>query len=379
MRWTPDVYEITRMDHDGYVEAPVSTTDEYPPYIEEEVDATVRRVQDLQGFRTFSFAFMTDNHYAVRLKATHQIRFRRTLRAYQEIAKRIHLDYLALGGDHTNDGDKQYKSECFREMRAELSGLRYFPVNGNHDNNSLWDYDFIPSPVSTQHLLPEEQYVLFYNGVPAQGGVFNRTQRGLYYYCDNTDLKVRSIFLDTIDCPYILDNGKLRYLPHDTFACSQAQLDWLTGDALQFSEPGWTVVLFAHVSPVQMPKGSDDLRRISILDTILSAYQEGKACHVQHHEQDFAQCVDVDFSSCTRGTIACVMLGHSHIDQDLNRNGIQYIETGCAVMYTGSSDSIPRKDGEKSEILFDIVTLDLDGRQINLTRVGAGQDRSFSY
>jgi len=381
MRWSVPEYVVSRMDHEGYVEPPVTSSDTYPDYIAQEVQKTVEAVQAHQNANTFTFGFITDTHYAVRLKPTHQIRARRYLNAFREIAKRAHVEFLAMGGDHVNDGDKQYKSDCFRGLRAELDGIRYFPANGNHDDNSIWDDNFIPADVATQHLTREERYVLFYNHVPSQGGKINRKAPGLYYYVDNADVKVRSIFLDTGDIPYIFDNGKLRYLHQGTYAFSQEQLDWLTDTALKFDEPGWTVVLFGHVPPVLRGVNDDeDISHLNILQDILKAYKEGGSCSVEKGAgSDFHQKVEADFSGYHRAEIACMMLGHMHTDHTVVHNGIRYIETGCGIMYTGSKHNLPRKDGTASEILFDIVTIDPVKRTIHLARAGAGEDREFTY
>ena len=377
MRHSVEEYEISRMDHDGYTEPPVSTLEEYPAYIAQEVNESIEKIQSLQGMNTVSFGFLTDTHYAVRLKATHQIRFRRTINAYKEIAKRVHLDFLGMGGDHVNDGDKQYKKDCYRGLRAELAGVRYFPVNGNHDDNSIWDISFIPSEISTQHLTREERYPLFYNHAPAQGAIFNYENRGLYYYWDNVDVKVRFIFLDSNDIPYIYDNGKLRYYHQGDYSYSQAQLDWLVNKALRFEEEGWTVVLMQHVPP--FGKG-ENLSRLAVVHDILKAYKNGEKCFVDRGQgTDFPQKVDVDFGTYLRGEIACMMLGHSHVDRANQADGIWYIETGCGIMYVGGPHSIQRKDGDKTELVFDIVTIDLDKKKVFLTRVGAGEDREFTY
>lgn len=47
--------------------------------------------------------------------------------------------------------------------------------------------------------------------------------------------------------------------------------------------------------------------------------------------------------------------------------------------YSGSKTAVPRADGDKTEILFDIVTIDKNERKIYLTRMGAGEDRVVSY
>ena len=41
MHHSVEEYMLTRMDHDGYVEAPVTSLDEYPDYIRQEVAETV--------------------------------------------------------------------------------------------------------------------------------------------------------------------------------------------------------------------------------------------------------------------------------------------------------------------------------------------------
>ena len=51
------------------------------------------------------------------------------MNAYREIAKRVFIDKLFLGGDYTNEGCKKYKTKCFNELRAEFEGLNYLPVH----------------------------------------------------------------------------------------------------------------------------------------------------------------------------------------------------------------------------------------------------------
>ena len=88
------------------------------------------------------------------------------LNAYKEIEKRVHIDKLILGGDYTNEVCKEYKSDCFRKLRAELCGLDYFPVHGNHDDGSIWDRDYLKEKQALNHLTHEDLYRLFYNHLP---------------------------------------------------------------------------------------------------------------------------------------------------------------------------------------------------------------------
>ena len=50
-------------------------------------------------------------------------------------------------------------------------------------------------------------------------------------------------------------------------------------------------------------------------------------------------------------------------------------------MYYGSYNPnyLPRTDGDKTELLFDIVTINKKERTIYVTRVGSGEDRVIKY
>ena len=65
--------------------------------------------------------------------------------------------------------------------------------------------------------------------------------------------------------------------------------------------------------------------------------------------------------------------GHQHEDiVETSDSGIPYVYTDCAAMYKYST---PRIDGDKSELLFDVVTIDRKNKKIYTTRIGAGNDR----
>ena len=44
-----------------------------------------------------------------------------------------------------------------------------------------------------------------------------------------------------------------------------------------------------------------------------------------------------------------------------------------------SDKTIERNDGDKTELLMDIITIDTKKRTVTLTRVGSGEDRSYTY
>lgn len=378
---TREMYIKYGMDYEGYIEPEITSDNTYPEYIAEEVKATVEAVQEKQGFNTASFGFVTDVHYATEFKFTHLIRLRRTLNAYKRIAEEAHTDFLVTGGDMVTNGTKEYVSRCFRALRHELAGIKYMPVNGNHDDNCIWDRACVVEDKAVNHLMPEERYTLFFNHVPQNGGVFNRESRGLYYYADNKDVKVRYIFLDTGDVPYTYDEkGSLVYFPHNFYGYSAEQLNWLINDALRFDEDGWAVMLFQHVPPVIMTADTrENLSRISVLHEILKCRNTNTDLHLKCGEGDFYRELDADFSGYAECDIVGVMCGHIHCDDEKKIDGIQYISTANSVMYVKESNPLSRFDGTKNELLFDIATIDRDKRTLSLTRVGAGEDRSFKY
>ena len=246
----------------GYISPEITSDDTYPDYIRKEVFDTVCKIQKVQNRSSITFGFMTDIHYSKTY--THDIRTKRLFNAYNEVKKMVGSDMLILGGDYTNDGCREYKVNNYRELRAHING-DYFPVNGNHDDNSIWDL-YIEANESVSHLTTEEMYNVFYNHLPRLGARFDEKNDGLYYYYDDEVSKVRYIFLDTADIPCKFDeNGKLVYTKQHTFALSQKQTDWLTGDALGTASKDYDVVVVSHTF---YKEGNKELEKLFFINDI---------------------------------------------------------------------------------------------------------------
>lgn len=377
---TPEFYRECGFEDIGYMPYPLSSEEEYPDYIKEEVLKSVDEIQAHQGKNTVTFAFITDIHYA--LNHNHTVRFKRTMRAYREIAKRAQVDMLILGGDYTNEGCREYKTKCFRELRALIDREKYFPVNGNHDDGSIWDKAYILADKATNHLTHKELYRLFYNHLPQLGAKTDETDGALYYLYDDEAKKTRYIFLDCCDVPYVFDeNGGLKYHAQWLFAMSQAQLDWLTGTALKFDEEGWNIVFSTHSllregdigNPPEIAENMELLRRIVL------AYNEGANISESFGSGDFERHVKADFSEYTRGEIVGFFVGDYHLDAVDRYGTMPLVLVGNAVMYDKADYYVKRHDGDKTELLFDVVTIDRDERKIYTVRVGAGENREIDY
>lgn len=357
----------------GYFSPELSSTDEYPHYIQDAVSEAVAKIQKVQSKKSVTFGFMTDLHYSQTYN--HDIRTKRLMNAYRETKRRVGSDMLILGGDLTNDGIKEYKENNYRELRGLIGDEAYFPVNGNHDDNSIWDL-VIKAETSTNHLSTEELYNIFYNHLPKAGAKFNEKNPGLYYYYDDNTSKVRYIFLDTGDIPHKVDEkGKLVYTKQHTFAISQNQADWLINEALSVPDEDYDIVVVGHTFAFD---GSEDWsRKLILINDILDAYKSGKDIDRKYCEGDFLVNVKTDFENKKRGNIIACFAGHYHSDfVKYTTLGIPLIFVDCTIMYNYGTE---RVDGDKSEIIFDMVTINRDEKKIHLVRIGAGNDRIVEY
>lgn len=358
--------------HIGYFSPPLSSEDTYPDYIKENVDRAISRIKGIADENSVSFAFMTDIHYSK--TPNHDIRFKRLMNAYNEIKESVGADKLLIGGDVVNDGTKKYKWDNQKELAGILSGEKFFPTNGNHDDNSIWDTVTETAP-AVNHLTSAELYSLFYSHLPTLGAKFGKECESLYYYFDDNKEKIRYIFIDVCDPPQDTDElGRIIYTKQKTLCLSQHQTDWLVNDALVLPEEGWEAVFTMH-SFYREEDGES--KRLGVVKEILDACKKGDKISKTYYEGDFEVSVDVDFGKRNKVGIIAVLAGHHHKDfSAYTESGIPVIFTGNVIMY---DYDVPRIDGTPSELLFDIVTIDKKNRKIYTTRIGAGEDREFTY
>lgn len=356
----------------GYISPELSSKDTYPDYIKENVSSVVAKVLEHQTDGSVNFVFMSDIHYSS--TENHNIRTKRLMNAYEELKEKIGIDKLILAGDFINDGTKEYKTYHYGEFRKYLRNENYFPAIGNHDDNSIWDL-CIENTTSVNHLTPKELYEIFFDHLPGSGAKFNEKGSGLYYYYDDPKQRVRYIFIDSNDIPYLVDqNGKLHYTRQHVFAISQEQLDWLLAKALVFEEDGWDVIMVSHT--FYRPEDQES-PRLKVIDDVINAYRSGTDIHESYCEKEFLIHCHAEFSKYKRGNIIACFAGHHHKDfERYTKTGVPIIFTGNVIMYRYA---VPREDGDKSELLFDVVSIDRASRKIYMTRIGAGDDREISY
>ena len=381
MRKAEYYLRIGHEDH-GYLSPDLGSMDPYPEYLRREVEESAADVLAHQTPGSFSFGFMTDIHYASGMN--HTVRMIRTASALRDLFDRVPVEFLALGGDYTNEGCREYKANCYRQLRLLLAPLDCRPVHGNHDDGSIWEREYIHTEEEHDLFTNRDLYGMFYDHLPKKG--IRIDPDGLYYCCDDAAHKVRYVFLNTHEAPQIRDaEGHLKYRAQHFAGLSQKQLDWMAGEALVPPGEGWGFVIFSH-AVLRVPKSvpEDDfsfedawLRPMSAL---LRARQENAAVHKTYAHGDLSYTVNADFSAGPKAEILCHLVGHYHEDSIEPEYDYPCILTGNAVMYNGTGDQkILRYDGDKSELLFDVVTVDRTARTVHLTRVGVGEDRDVRY
>ena len=77
--------------------------------------------------------------------------------------------------------------------------------------------------------------------------------------------------------------------------------------------------------------------------------------------------------------IGALIVGHMHDDKDTVVDGnLLVIGSNCDI-FRQTQGEVPMTEGTDTEQSFDVFQVDLANRTIYITRVGAGNDRQFSY
>lgn len=349
-----------------------SYTDKIPDYLKPMVDLQIMKAKGLQGENIMSFTFFTDPHI------TDSSTFA-DINTLNYINSNIDIKFTACCGDNLDNANtKKSHLDTARKIIDKLSFDNYFTVKGNHDDNSI-----ISNGVDNikYTMLPKEQYNIMYGKLDKIVEFDNLNPYGLYYYYDISEFKVRAIFLNSIDIPYIPDEANQnawKYDGQNIYAYSNSQLNWLAHTALKLPSNEWKVMFFTHINPfAEGMVGADKLPyNSSIMLDIIDSFKSGTSYNSIPNSGDFAQSVSVDFSFQGFGKVIAFFYGHTHSEQVLTRNGIKYISTwnDAPKKSTSNSNAPTREIGTTSEICLNIVTVNFQANKIFMTKLGAGND-----
>ena len=315
-----------------------------PSFWQDALDVCISKIKALQvGRNCVTFPFFSDNHtrngYAGMLIA--------------HVMKECNIPYAFYGGDSIDSGYIESEAVMIAQDKAFDTAMTYIPNGrfcraiGNHDG--YWAVD-----ANERHEYTDAQnYELFLREESvAQNKHFGGD--GTYYYVDDIASKVRWIVLDTND-------GTVE----------SEQISWVQNTALSFTESGWAVVFISHqpISNHYHANISNAAEVRTVVKNYINGSAENKAAVVgwysgHIHRDRIYTGAAVNTSNDSQGDA----MGFTQVTITSDHTGIAYDD---ATKHTVAND-------DQSHAI-DFVTINKATRQVNLTRLGIGSDRSYTY
>lgn len=273
------------------------------------------------GNNQLSFVFITDMHYPNN--------FKHSTALIKHLVSKTSVNAVVVGGDSSQNGTLAQ----LITVRDDFYPLHPLIIRGNHDYSDGFTKNNF--------------YALFtaYHEMNTKGFVSNKLQ---YYYVDNTDLKVRMIFVDEVEAG-------------STPIYSQ-QFDWLD-NAITSLSSSWYCLIFTH------GMFSNALR------TNTNAMSTG-GTQLQTHINSIYNSIQCNFIG--------VISGHAHLDYhkyDATNGWVMISTTTDANGALGELDEWNggKTSGTITEQAFDVYQIDLTNKKIYTTRIGNGSDREIDF
>lgn len=246
---------------------------------------------------------------------------------------------------------------------------------GNHDSNG-WD----DSPVQSYDTIINDKELYAIHGLKLNDYVVWGDKLGMYYYYDVPNSNIRIITLNSCDVPYIkLEDGNIKHNPNFVYNYSQKQIDFLINTLKNSNDKH--VLINAHIPLLNDSEGmvanATMPHNNECILGILKAFKDGTSYTYSNNTEDFEVNVDCNFS--TSGVIIGVFGGHIHYDCLVKKDGINHISINCDLMEKWIDSQPDRNFNTTSQFCFDVLTIDTQLKKCNLTRVGVGDNREFTY
>ena len=271
------------------------------------------------------------------------------------------LPFMICGGDipETNTGSETGlydQAQDWQKMMAQYGKHNVYTCRGNHDYLTKLSGS---ESFNAKNALCNS-YVIGYKPFDIVPGGENE----LYYYFDVEYAKTRFVILDQ----YRISNDN----PESNFSSyvglSPAEYHWLVDVALNVDD--YNIIVVAH-QPLNLPNDPSYITNLNLLRDILMAFNN----HESFSGSYGATTINVDFSTYT-SSLVCVLSGHKHIDASSDNGFLNIVTTSDALYQT---DGYNRTLGTITEGAFDIISVDYTNKLIKCTRIGAGNDRTFSF
>lgn len=325
----------------------------YPAYYNEHVQTKARLAnQYISAFTLYdsqvsikntsgdAFVFITDIHYPDNRNYSPAL--------VRDLCNKTGITKVILNGDYINRETNKYEAliQVNRvSAKYEYPGIVSYRVVGNHEFNNPGNSQD-PAYLAAELNAEELRYSIINP---------NRTRivedpATLSYYFDNEEEKIR-YFVGAVT---------------KTSGMVAESIRWIAGQVENVPDD-YSVVVFQH--------------------TVLSA--SGGTVHpVNDHFTNILNAMKAKTSYNYLGTtfdytgksfefVAC-FCGDYHLDMNYTTaDGALVIGTTCDALQ--QEGSLPRTIGTYNEHAFDVVVINKSTKKINLVRIGAGNDREFSY
>lgn len=354
----------------------------------------------------YNFVWLTDVHYD-RGALYNEISLRHGItHLYNALSLSDKLDAIVLGGDNTDcagiyDNPKSHVKNLNRQLATKLFAYSKAPLNallkGNHDDGSsqaaMREHYFLEDSIRNKFLKPD--YIMSdidFSEVYRQNELLSgeiRNNGSNYFYHDNEEKKVRFIGLDSSDLSQEVDsNGYIKYPRQHFSGFGQDQLNWIVNEAFMAPD-GYHIIIGMHhplESVFEIYPGNDyDSSKSSAInhDVVLHLINQlklrGKG-NIKNDTSDIRMPVSVDYDFGTvNADLAFCIYGHIHRDDHVIKDGLLHIMSCCSQNESGEYNRDISTFNTLKEECFDVVELDSEKRKIIMRRVGAGNDRQFTY
>lgn len=289
-------------------------------YLENKVKAINDAVFESSG-DCETFFWITDIHWEP------QYNTRRAPQLIKYLASKTGIDKILNGGDTGNS--QVICRNAISMLREAIGSNKVYSVNGNHEMNDASMYERPFARVADE--LRGHNTDLVY-------GDNNKS----YFYFENKEKRIRYIGLSAYGL----------YLNNTYESCYTAeQLKWFKETALNVNE-GWTIIIFTHG---------------------LYYYRDISANTMKVLPAGASTFIDAIDNYDGNGTIACVIMGHTHRDRiHIGSTGIPYIISASDRYVPHNGDiNLDRIPGTISEQHFEVIVIDMGTREIKLFPIGA--------
>ena len=350
-----------------------------PDYWNSHINEKINQIRSNQlplGKDGFSFGFITDIHYNPR-NTGYEVSSPHIM---SKVMKDCSIKFFVNGGDMGNQQNGENGREVVISDYYGLMGKfkdagiidKMLPLIGNHESNTqnwkIGDGDFNNVMVNN-----DEVYSILFRDTERIHSI-SYGGDGTYYYVDDIPNQVRYVCLNTNDVEYT-EVSKIDY------AVKQQQFDWLINEALELPNADWSVVLATHIPPVTQDfyhRGMP-VRNMELLKGVVKAFKNKSTFSnsESHSDSSYNANVSVDFTGNENDFIVWIA-GHHH------RDHVTLVDGSYTVVLTADDgrrtyDNPVKIIGTDTEHVMDFFTVDKTNKRVLITRVGAGEDREFTY